>query len=90
MRCIVPHGVAQHCGVVARRRELQGHGVALAGAQMAVAAARTTSTSGRSMACGIVSTQSRRYTVRSPPPGRVQLFQLHHTSSLYTPQRPSG
>ena len=40
VRCIVPHGVAQHCGVVARRRKLQGHGVALAGAHMAVAAAR--------------------------------------------------
>ena len=40
VRCIVPHGVAQHCGVVARRRKLQGHRVALPGADMVVAAAR--------------------------------------------------
>ena len=29
---LITDGVAQHCGVVARRRKLQGHGVALAGA----------------------------------------------------------
>ena len=27
---------------------------------------------------------------QKPAAGQVQLFQLHHTSSLYTPQRPSG
>ena len=90
VRCIVPHGVAQHCGVVARRRKLQGHGVALAGAHMAVAAARH-----HQHQRPFHGLRHRLHAVpqidrQKPAAGQVQLFQLHHTSSLYTPQRPSG
>ena len=90
VRCIVPHGVAQHCGVVARRRKLKGHGVALAGAQMAVAAARH-----HQHQRPFHGLRHRLHAVpqvhrQKPAAGQVQLFQLHHTSSLYTPQRPSG
>ena len=87
---LITDGVAQHCGVVARRRKLQGHGVALAGAQMAVAAARH-----HQHQRPLHGQRHRLHAVpqidrQKPAAGQVQLFQLHHTSSLYTPQRPSG
>lgn len=58
--CPIAHTVGQHCGMIPRRCKLQRHRVGLAGTDVFVPAARTTSTSGRRRAFGMAGAGLRR------------------------------